>query len=128
MIARECGPQVLDPERLNRGAIATYTNDGMLVNWRWLATDPDDIAFNIYRDGTKLNTLPLSSRTNYLDAEGSVNSNYTVEALSAGKGVETAVALVLEKGYLNIPLDRPQGGTVQGSSYTYTETVNMKLS
>ena len=73
MIARECGPQVLDPERLNRGAIATYTNDGMLVNWRWLATDPDDIAFNIYRDGTKLNTLPLSSRTNYLDAEGSVN-------------------------------------------------------
>ena len=120
VIARECGPQVLDPERLNRGAIATYTNDGMLVNWRWLATDPDDIAFNIYRDGTKLNTLPLSSRTNYLDAEGSVNSNYTVEALSAGKVVETAAALVLEKGYLNIPLDRPQGGTVQGSSYTYT--------
>ena len=28
--------------------------------------------------------------------------------------------MVLEKGYLNIPLDRPAGGTVQGSSYTYT--------
>ena len=119
-IIRECGPQVLDPERLNRGTIATYTNDGMLVSWRWLATDPDDIVFNVYRDGTKLNSQLLSSRTNYLDAEGSVNSNYTVEAVSGGKIIETSTALVLEKGYLNIPLDRPAGGTVQGSSYTYT--------
>lgn len=119
-IIRECGPQILDPERLNRGAIATYTNDGMLVNWRWLATDPDDISFNVYRDGTKLNTQPLSSRTNYLDTEGSVNSNYTVEAFSNGKTFETSTVLVLEKGYLNIPIDRPQGGTVKGSSYTYT--------
>lgn len=119
-VIRECGPQVLDPERLNRGAIATYTNNGMLVNWRWLATDPADIAFNVYRDGTKLNTQPLASRTNYLDAEGSINSNYTVEALSNGKVVETATALVLGNGYLNIPIDRPKGGTVQGSSYTYT--------
>ena len=119
-IIRECGPQVLDPERLNRGTIATYTNDGMLVSWRWLTTDPDDIVFNVYRDGTKLNSQLLSSRTNYLDAEGSVNSNYTVEAVSGGKIIETSTALVLEKGYLNIPLDRPAGGTVQGSSYTYT--------
>lgn len=119
-IIRECGPQILDPERLDRGAIATYTTDGMLVNWRWLATDPEDIAFNVYRDETKLNAQPLSTRTNFLDAEGSVNSNYTIEAISGGKAIESAPALVLEKGYLNIPIDRPAGGTVQGSSYTYT--------
>ena len=107
-IIRECGPQVLDPERLNRGTIATYTNDGMLVSWRWLATDPDDIVFNVYRDGTKLNSQLLSSRTNYLDAEGSVNSNYTVEAVSGGKIIETSTALVLEKGYLNIPTARQE--------------------
>ena len=40
--------------------------------------------------------------------------------MSGGKIIETSTALVLEKGYLNIPLDRPAGGTVQGSSYTYT--------
>ena len=28
--------------------------------WRWLATDPNDVAFNVYRGGTKVNSSPRS--------------------------------------------------------------------
>lgn len=114
-------PWVLDPEPLDRGAVATYTGSGSnyLVNWRWLIDDPADIAFNVYRDGSKLNDSPLYDKTNFLDTEGSAGSVYTVEALSGGESIEKAAVTVLPKGYLDIPLDRPVGGTTESGSFYY---------
>ena len=114
-------PWILDPESLDRGAVATYTGSGSnyLVNWRWLIDDPEDICFNVYRDGVKLNDSPLFDKTNFLDTEGSSGSVYTVEALSGGESVEMAAVTVLPKGYLDIPLDRPAGGTTESGSFYY---------
>lgn len=58
---------------------------GVLVSWRFLDTDPDDIAFDIYRstDGgnfEKLNNNPIANSSNYKDltADVTVNNEYKV--------------------------------------------------
>lgn len=59
-------------EDLDRGVVAINKgNNQLFISWRLLATDPDDIMFNLYRqinNGTpaKLNTTPLNGATNYL--------------------------------------------------------------
>ncbi|MHA1805187.1 MAG: hypothetical protein ACTSU4_11785 [Promethearchaeota archaeon] len=49
-------------EKLDRGIIALYTKEGyMYVGWRLLESDPDNIAFNVYRDTFLGNTIKLNS-------------------------------------------------------------------
>ena len=43
-------------EYLDRGICAVNTGSGMLVNWRFLATDPDNAIFKLYRDNTLIYT------------------------------------------------------------------------
>lgn len=112
-------PFVLDPEPLSRGAIATKASSGYLVNWRWLINDPSDISFNIYRNGNKLNDSPLSTKTNYWDKQGKASDRYTVESVSNGETMETTEAVMLTKGYLDIPINRPQWGETPSGKYEY---------
>lgn len=112
-------PFVLDPEKLDRGAIATYTSSGILVNWRWLIDEPVNQAYNVYRDGILLNDTPLTMKTNYLDSKGTTSSQYTVEVLRNGQSVETSPAINLTAGYLAINLDRPDSGSNQSGDYEY---------
>ncbi len=114
-------PYVLNPEALSRGAVATKASTGVLVNWRWLISDPADIAFNVYRNGTKLNAEPLTDKTNWLDKSGTATSVYTVESISQtdAAACETMTALNLAKGYLDIPVDLPANGTTESGEYMY---------
>ena len=43
-------------EYLDRGICAVNTGSGMLVNWRFLANDPDNAVFKLYRDDTLIYT------------------------------------------------------------------------
>ena len=74
-------------EKLDRGAVAALTADGMLVSWRLLKEDSADIAFNVFRtrDGkqVKLNSAPVVQTCDWLDADGRVTDRYRVEP--AGK-------------------------------------------
>lgn len=112
-------PFVLAPESLSRGAIATKTANGMLVSWRWLIDDAADVAFNVYRNGQKLNDTPITGKTNWLDAGGTAADTYTVETVTGGTAAGTATALVLANGYLDIPLDRPANGSTEDGEYMY---------
>lgn len=112
-------PFVLAPESLSRGAIATKTSNGMLVSWRWLIDDAADVAFNVYRNGQKLNDTPITGKTNWLDAGGTAADTYTVETVTGGTAAGTATALVLTNGYLDIPLDRPANGSTEDGEYMY---------
>lgn len=38
-------------EFLDRGLVTMQKADGIYMSWRFLGTDPDDVSFNIYRDG-----------------------------------------------------------------------------
>src|ERR1044072_2437522 len=63
-------------EALGRGVVAVRQPDGRVwVGWRLLGTDPDALAFNLYRstDGgtaVRLTDKPLSGRTNFIDEKG----------------------------------------------------------
>ncbi|MFE7764121.1 rhamnogalacturonan lyase [Streptomyces sp. NPDC057438] len=108
-------------ERLDRGLTSVHTGGGNLVSWRWLATDPNDVAFNVYRGGTRLNSSPLTTSTNYLDAGAPDSADYTVRAVV--NGIEQAPsehALQFRTGYKDVPISPPPGGTSPGNSpYTY---------
>ena len=112
-------PFVLDPEPLSRGAIATKASLGYLVNWRWLINDPIDVAFNVYRNGDKLNDTPISDKTNYWDKQGKATDKYTVETICNGNSTETTEATMLSKGYLDIPINRPESGETPSGKYEY---------
>jgi rhamnogalacturonan endolyase len=61
-------------ENLGRGVVAISAGAGkVFVSWRMLGTDPDDIAFNVYRgagpndDPVRLNDQPIVATTTFLD-------------------------------------------------------------
>ncbi|MFF5503331.1 rhamnogalacturonan lyase [Streptomyces roseolus] len=108
-------------ERLDRGLISTHTASGNLVSWRWLATDPVDVAFHVYRGTTKLTSTPLTASTNYFDTGAADSADYTVRAVVGGTEQPASErALQFRSGYLDVPISAPAGGTTpDGVAYTY---------
>jgi fibronectin type 3 domain-containing protein/lysophospholipase L1-like esterase len=108
-------------EDIDRAPIAMKTDEGVFVSWRMLGTDPDSISFNLYRDGEKINSNPITTSTNYLDKEGESESVYEVRAVIDGKERKTQeTAAVLNQNYLDIPLQKPADGvTPLGDPYSY---------
>lgn len=109
-------------ELLNRGVVAVKTSNGVFVSWRFLGTDSKSTTFNLYRDGTLVNASPLTSVTNYVDANGTTTSTYTVRAVNNGiEETDCAPATVWSDIYKTLQLDIPAGGTdLSGTAYTYT--------
>ncbi len=67
------------------------------VGWRLLATDPEGIAFNVYRSAnggaaTKLNASPLTTSTNYVDTSATLTVANTYHVTPVINGVEGAVS------------------------------------
>ncbi|MEI6948654.1 T9SS type A sorting domain-containing protein [Paraflavisolibacter sp. H34] len=109
-------------EYLNRGVVAVRSAaDKVFVSWRLLGTDPSGIAFNLYRDGVKLNAAPLATSTNYVDTTAT-NGTYTVRPVLGGvEGAPSAPVSIWGQQYLSIPLQVPAGGTTpDGVAYTYS--------
>src|SRR5450759_5020274 len=108
-------------ERLSRGVVAVNEGNGKVyVSWRMLVTDPDDVAFNIYRttgnmSAVKLNSKPITESTNYVDKVDTTNSNsYIIKTILKGKETEASKAFVIPanapvRQYLSIPLQTPPG-------------------
>ncbi|MBN2063458.1 MAG: hypothetical protein JW745_01560, partial [Sedimentisphaerales bacterium] len=72
-------------EKLDRGLVAVYKGGTQVyVGWRMFGTDPDNIAFNVYRGTVKINAAPVTNSTNYLDSAGNVNAKYSVAAVIDG--------------------------------------------
>lgn len=69
---------------LGRGLVAMKADQGVFCSWRITAAEWDAAAYNIYRDGTKLNQTPLRV-SNFNDPDGSTSASYTVTAVIDGK-------------------------------------------
>ncbi|NDW19123.1 T9SS C-terminal target domain-containing protein [Dysgonomonas sp. 216] len=71
-------------EKLDRGVVAIHKgNNNVFISWRLLATDPDDIAFNVYRQrgaqaAEKLNSVPVTNSTNMVVQLSLLNSSSRV--------------------------------------------------
>ncbi|MBN1516990.1 rhamnogalacturonan lyase [Candidatus Sumerlaeota bacterium] len=97
-------------EYLDRGLVAIKSNDGIFLSWRLLGTEPDAIAFNVYRDGELLNHSPITDSTNYVDANGTLEATYCVRAVLDGK--EQAVSREVKawpKEHFSIPVQQVPG-------------------
>jgi rhamnogalacturonan endolyase len=114
-------------EALGRGVVAVNQGEGKaFVSWRMLGTEPDSIAFNVYRaTGTaapvKLNAEPITKCTCYQDTGVDLTKDnaYTVRPIlngqegPASKPFLNRIAANSEaKQYFSIPIkDLPQGYT-----------------
>jgi rhamnogalacturonan endolyase len=108
-------------EKLDRGVVAIHTDNGNFISWRALGGEPAATAFNLYRDGVRLNDKPLAA-TNFVDPGARAAASYIVRTVRGG--VETAEAdgpaAPWNKPYLRIPLQKPADGvTPDGQSYSY---------
>lgn len=109
-------------EKLDRGLVAVRTSPNeVYVGWRLFGTDPATIAFNLYRNGVKLNTDPITNSTNYID-QTTTDGIYTIKPVLNGSEQNAGKSAgVWAQNYLNIALDRPAGGTTPvGEAYTYS--------
>ena len=91
-------------ETLNRGLVAVKTSSGVFTSWRIDGTEYYDTKYNLYRDGTLVNSEPLDV-SNYTDAAGDASSTYTVAAVVRGEEQEQCEAVsVWSTQYLEIPM------------------------
>ncbi|GJM68968.1 hypothetical protein HMSSN036_11840 [Paenibacillus macerans] len=109
-------------EKLSRGLVAVKVGGGVFVSWRLLGTEELSVSFNLYRNGTKVNSSPITNSTNYLDTAGTTSSSYTVRAIVNGTEQSASpAARVWANNYLDVPIQIPPGGTTpDGVSYTYS--------
>jgi hypothetical protein len=110
-------------EDLDRGLVSVRTASGNLVSWRLLGTDPSSVGFNLYRDGTKVNSAPITNSTNYLDGGASPSASYTVRPVVGGAEQAASEASIRFTGgdHLDVPIQKPSGGTTpDGVGYSYT--------
>ena len=105
-------------DQLNRGLVAIPQGDktgqddrygvsgsGIFVSWRKLATEYYDTQYNLYRDGTKLNSTPLTV-SNYQDNGGKSTSKYKVVPVIRGTertDLASAEVTPWEHQYWDIP-------------------------
>lgn len=113
----------LKMEPLGRGVVAMPTKDGSVaVSWRYLTSDPENQAFDVYCDGKKINSKPLTESTFLTHKnKGGKDCVYTVKPLKGGKEGSFTLKADAPRGYLSIPLDKPALGVEPfGKEYFYT--------
>ncbi|HNX87547.1 MAG TPA: autotransporter-associated beta strand repeat-containing protein [Paludibacteraceae bacterium] len=96
-------------EKLDRGVVAVKNSSGgYLVSWRYLATDPEDILFNLYARVSggsgyvKLNASPLTA-TNYSAASGAIGVNTQLYVTPVINGVEGTQSGIFKIPYTGFP-------------------------
>lgn len=70
---------------LGRGVVVAKNGNNALISWRKLAQEPEDTQYNVYVNGTKLNSTPLT-KSNYQTTATKVpaGSNVTVTLVNDG--------------------------------------------
>jgi hypothetical protein len=99
-------------ENLCRGVVAVRSDDANFVSWRMFGYEPETVAYNVYRNGTKVTATPIEDSTNYLDGGAPANATYTVRAVIDGvEQPDSEEAATCAQNYLTIPLTATSGST-----------------
>lgn len=110
-------------ERLDRGLVVVpaTTSSYNFISWRLFGTDDDNTTFDILRNGKDIVGKNLAEKTNYVDKTGTTSSTYQVITKHDGVATDTTEAVSRWGNiYKTIEMDRPAGGTLGGSAYTYS--------
>ena len=103
-------------EALDRGFVAVDSPEGMFLSWRFLGTDEEDLAFNIYKNQELLTKEPVGDVTSYMDSSYTAaekgNIGYTLVPVRDGREVteETQEALIFDGAYLSVPVKQYEVG------------------
>lgn len=91
-------------DTVDRGLVAIKTNAGVFVSWRIFGEEYYDVDYNLYRNGEKVNNVPLSV-SNYTDPAGDISSTYTVAPVVRGVEQSQCEAVnVWSNQYIDIPV------------------------
>ena len=117
-------------DHLGRGLVAVKTSGGVFLSWRILGEEYYDVTYNVYRNGAKLNNIPLKV-SNFTDTGGSAANTYTVSAVVRGTEQAQCRAVSVwnpykyklyttcETGYFDIPLAKVYDNTGKDITNTY---------
>ena len=106
-------------EDLGRAIIAVNRGDDVYIGWRLLATDPDDIGFNLYRSTAggplvRLNEETITQSTNFVDdsVDPARTNTWFVAPVIDGTELQLTAQFTLPAGapvrnYFSIPLQTP---------------------
>ncbi len=99
-------------EKIDRGLIAMRSGSSNYIGWRLFGTDPENIAFNVYRGSVKLNSSPITGSTNYVDSVGSTSSTYSITAVLDGQEIEFSNTVSVNTDpFYTIDMQRVPGDT-----------------
>ena len=112
----------LKTEKLDRGVVAVPQDDGTVaVTWRTLRSDRKGEPFDIYRNGVKLNSGPLTTGGTYFVDSNPVQGDATYKVVGGGVDGEFTCKAGAPKGYLPVRIEKPEDGyTPDGRKYTYS--------
>lgn len=116
-------------EYIDRGVIAVrIPGDSVFIGWRMLGTEPDDLAFDIYRQSgsekpVKLNKKPVTECTDYIDGDANLktDNSWFVIPIIKGKKEAKSKSYTLKaespvQQYFSIPLKTIAGYSANDAS------------
>ena len=118
----------LKREKLDRGLVAVRESENVVnISWRYFSSDSITASFDIYRNGKKINKVPIANTTYFKDHKAP-RRTLTYEIRTVGKSKKAPVESFSKTlsdsaftGYINIPLDIPaEGTTTLGQRYFYS--------
>ena len=108
-------------EYLNRGVIAVRNGQQVIVGWRTLTNDAKGQAFDIYRNGNKLNREPLTKGGTFFVDNTPLQTSATYEVRGGSINGRYQLQANAPDGYLTIPLQKPADGECpDGRQYRYS--------
>jgi rhamnogalacturonan endolyase len=115
-------------ENLGRGLVSINEGGKVFLSWRLLASDAQDVSFNVYRvSGTaanvRLNSRPLTGATYFIDGSPNLGEAtfYSVRPVLNEKESEPSARFTFPanpaaRPYLRLPLQLPSGYTANDGS------------
>ena len=113
--------KAMNREQLNRGVVAVRNGQQVVVSWRTLTTDPVGEAYDVYRNGQKLNRKPLTKGGTFFVDEQPLDGEAIYEVKGGQKNGRFVLAKESPDGYLPVKLQKPADGeTPDGRTYSYS--------
>lgn len=108
-------------EALNRGVVAIRSGNQVVVSWRTLSSDKPGEAFDVYRNGEKMNVEPMVKGGTFLVDEHPLQGDATYEVRGGGKNGAYVLKADASEGYLPVKLQKPVDGvTPDGKTFSYS--------
>ncbi len=89
-----CNAQRIQP-KLGRGVVVVNNGSAVTVTWRRLAQEPENATYNIYVNGSKINSSPLNN-TNYKTTTSAIPFGSKVSVSILQNGVESEQSVAFE--------------------------------